>query len=61
MSRPAITIGEDEDIDAAAALMVRKRIARLPVVRAGKLVGIVARYFRWASAIRLTSDGIWLT
>jgi CBS domain-containing protein len=43
MSSPAITIGEDEDIDAAAALMVKKRIARLPVVRSGKLVGIIAR------------------
>jgi CBS domain-containing protein len=43
MSSPAITIGEDEDIDAAAALMVKKRIARLPVVRGGRLVGIIAR------------------
>ena len=33
MSSPAITIGEDEDMDAAAALMVKKRIGRLPVVR----------------------------
>jgi len=43
MSYPVITIGEDEDIDAAAALMVKRRIARLPVVREGRLVGIVAR------------------
>jgi CBS domain-containing protein len=43
MSRPAITIGEDEDIDAAAAIMVKRRIARLPVVRGGRLVGIIAR------------------
>jgi len=43
MSYPAITIGEDEDMDAAAALMVKTRIARLPVVRGMKLVGIVAR------------------
>ena len=43
MSSPAITIGEEDDMDAAAALMVEKRIGRLPVVRGGKLVGIVAR------------------
>jgi len=43
MSHPAITIGENEDIDAAAAIMVKRRVARLPVVRGGRLVGIVAR------------------
>ena len=43
MSSPAITIGEEDDMDAAAALMVEKRIGRLPVVRGRKLVGIVAR------------------
>jgi CBS domain-containing protein len=43
MSHPAVTIGDDEDIDAAAAIMVKRRIARLPVVRDGKVVGIVAR------------------
>jgi CBS domain-containing protein len=43
MSSPAITIGEKDDMDAAAALMVEKRIGRLPVIRGRKLVGIVAR------------------
>jgi CBS domain-containing protein len=43
MSSPAITIGEEEEMDAAAALMVEKRIGRLPVVRGIRLVGIVAR------------------
>jgi CBS domain-containing protein len=43
MSSPAITIGEDEDMDAAAALMVGKRIGRVPVIRGQRLVGIVAR------------------
>jgi CBS domain-containing protein len=43
MSSPAVTITEDEEIDAAAAVLVEKRIGRLPVVRDGKLVGIVAR------------------
>jgi CBS domain-containing protein len=43
MSSPAITIGEDEEMDAAAALMVEKKVGRLPVVSGKKLVGIVAR------------------
>jgi CBS domain-containing protein len=43
MSHPAVTIGEDEDMDAAAALMVKRKVARLPVVRGGRLVGIIAR------------------
>ena len=43
MSSPAITITGDEEIDAAAAVLVEKRIGRLPVVREGKLIGIVAR------------------
>ena len=43
MSSPAITIGEEDDMDAAAALMVAKRIGRLPVIRGSILVGIIAR------------------
>jgi CBS domain-containing protein len=43
MSSPAITIGEEEEMDAAAALMVERRIGRLPVLRGRTLVGIVAR------------------
>jgi len=43
MSSPAVTIGEEEDMDAAAAIMIRKRIGRLPVTRGETLVGIIAR------------------
>lgn len=43
MSHPAITIDEESDIEEAAALMLSHRIARLPVVRAGRLTGIVAK------------------
>ena len=43
MSTPVITIDEESDIVDAASLMLRKRIARLPVLRDGKLVGIVTR------------------
>lgn len=43
MSMPAIVIDEDAEIEEAAAIMVREDIARLPVVRGTKLVGIVTR------------------
>jgi CBS domain-containing protein len=43
MSHPAITIDEEADIEDAAALMLSHRIARLPVVRGGRLCGIVAK------------------
>jgi len=43
MSHPAITIDEDEDIEAAAARMLSHKIARLPVVHGGHLTGIVAK------------------
>ncbi|MDN7024761.1 CBS domain-containing protein [Methanoculleus sp. FWC-SCC1] len=43
MSSPAITIDAEADIEAAAALMLREGVARLPVVREGELVGIVTR------------------
>lgn len=43
MSSPAITIDEESDMADAAIIMLRERIARLPVVRNGRLVGIVTR------------------
>ncbi|MFA5614232.1 MAG: CBS domain-containing protein, partial [Methanoculleus sp.] len=43
MSGPAITIDEESDISDAASLMLKERIARLPVIRDGKLIGIVTR------------------
>ena len=43
MSSPAITVEEDVEIEDAAALMLDEGIARLPVIRVGTLVGIVAR------------------
>jgi CBS domain-containing protein len=41
MSHPAITIGAGADIEQAAALMHKEKIARLPVLDGRKLVGIV--------------------
>jgi len=44
MTSPAVTIGADRRVDAAAALMLDQSINRLPVVDAeGLLVGIVTR------------------
>ncbi|HEX9064340.1 MAG TPA: CBS domain-containing protein [Streptosporangiaceae bacterium] len=44
MTSPAVTIGPDAPVEAAARLMYDKRVKRLPVVHAGgRLVGIVSR------------------
>lgn len=43
MSMPVITIGPQDDIEKAAAIMLKEGVARLPVVEKKKLVGIVAR------------------
>ena len=40
-SRPLVTGEPEMDLEEAAALMVRHRIRRLPVVAEGRLVGIV--------------------
>jgi CBS domain-containing protein len=41
--RAALVIGPDSTLREAADIMVRERIGRLPVVDAGRLVGIVTR------------------
>ncbi len=41
MSSPATSIGAGEDLEAAARLMVERRIGSLPVVENGRVVGIV--------------------
>lgn len=41
MSTGLVTIGEEASLEEAAKLMVKKRIKKLPVVRDGKLVGII--------------------
>ena len=43
MTSPALTIGPERPASAAARLMVERRINRLPVVKDGRLVGIVTR------------------
>ncbi len=43
MAMPPITVSEDADIEGAAAIMLREDVARLPVVKGDRLVGIITR------------------
>jgi CBS domain-containing protein len=43
MTHRVVTTTEDMDIEAAASLMLREGIARLPVLRGKQLVGIITR------------------
>jgi CBS domain-containing protein len=43
MTEKVVTIGPDEELEALAELMVKKRVNPLPVVEDDRLVGIVSR------------------
>ncbi|HEU0204846.1 MAG TPA: CBS domain-containing protein [Burkholderiaceae bacterium] len=43
MTRTVVTVAEETPLEEIAALLERRRIKRVPVVRDGKLVGIVSR------------------
>ncbi|MFA5267746.1 MAG: CBS domain-containing protein [Methanoregula sp.] len=43
MTHRVVTAMEDMDVEAAAALMLKEGIARLPVMRGKKVVGIITR------------------
>jgi CBS domain-containing protein len=43
MSAPAITVGEETSLEEIAELLTTHRIKRVPVVRDGRIVGIVSR------------------
>ncbi|MEA1960102.1 MAG: CBS domain-containing protein [Bacillota bacterium] len=43
MTKKVFTVGEDEELSNIVAIMQRHNINRVPVVRNGKLVGIVTR------------------
>jgi CBS domain-containing protein len=53
MSSPVISVGEETLFDEIASLMAEYRIKRVPVVRDGRLVGIVRR----ADLLRTIGDG----
>jgi len=41
MSAPAVSVAPDDDLEAAARCMVRRKIGSLPVVDHGRVVGII--------------------
>lgn len=43
MASPLVTVGEDTDVDEIARLLGTYRIKRVPVLRDGRIVGIVSR------------------
>lgn len=43
MSTPVVTVQEDMSLHEVAALMVRRKINRVPVLRSGRLAGIISR------------------
>jgi CBS domain-containing protein len=43
MTAPLVTIGEETEIDEVARLLTAHRIKRVPVLRDGRVVGIVSR------------------
>ena len=43
MTSPVVTVVDQTPVDVLATLMRRRRVKRLPIVRDGKLVGIVSR------------------
>jgi CBS domain-containing protein len=43
MSRPVVTVSEDTAVREVADILQRHRIERVPVVRGGKVTGIVSR------------------
>ena len=43
MSAPVITVGEETNLEEIARLLTTHRIKRVPVVRDGRIVGIVSR------------------
>ena len=56
MSAPPIAVGPDRPIRMAADLMVSRRVNRLPVVEAGRLVGIVTRADLVRAYLRLDDE-----
>lgn len=43
MKTSVVTVTEDTDVKEAAGILARKKIKRVPVVKQGKVVGIVSR------------------
>jgi CBS domain-containing protein len=50
MTAHVLTVSENDELRDVVRLMERRRIRRVPVVRAGRLVGIVSRFDRTTGA-----------
>ena len=61
MTAPVVTVGEETEIDEIARLLTAHRIKRVPVLRDGRIVGIVSRAdlvrALAESKMQLTGDG----
>jgi len=47
MTKDPITVGPDDVVRDVSKMMVSKKIQQIPVVKAGKLVGLVTSYDLW--------------
>jgi CBS domain-containing protein len=56
MTRPVVTVREDTPVDEVADILQRHRIKRVPVVRGGKVTGIVSRADLLRGLARLAED-----
>jgi len=54
MTRDVVAVADNTPIDVVARLMTRRRVKRLPVIRDGKLAGIVSRVDLLAALIAVT-------
>jgi len=54
MARPVVTVGEDTEISEIAKLLTDYRIKRVPVVKDGRIIGIVSR----ADLVRALAAGV---
>lgn len=54
MSRQLITVDEDTSVSEIAALLAERKVKRVPVVQAGRLVGIISR----ADIVQAVAEGL---
>jgi CBS domain-containing protein len=56
MTADPVTVAEDDSLETVVELMERKRIKRLPVMRNGKMVGIISRANLMHALVSLARD-----
>jgi acetoin utilization protein AcuB len=57
MSKPAVTVAEDAPIEEAAKLMIDRGIGCLPVMRDGKLVGVITETDIFKTFVEILGGG----